>query len=369
MTENRLMKDGIDARALQRIAQSLAQLFDNFAINEFIEEASHELESMELRERVNHVIKAIDNHLNEDFNMVSTQLIHLPKVWDWGDRDDSLSGFAGWPIIDYVAHAGIDQPKHALPLLAELTPLFSAEFAIRHFIEKYQKLSFEYFTRWLKHPSEHVRRLVSEGTRPRLPWGMRLKKFVVDPSPLIPLLNTLRLDESDYVKRSVANNVNDISKDHPERVIDLCKNWQRQDKGQSDWVIRHGTRTLVKSGHPDVFGLLGYDSDPEIKIKKFTLSNTAIHMGDDLWFSFTVESMEPQKFVLDYAIHFVKANGDLSAKVFKIKNMSMQTEAIRIEKKHSFKFITTRKYYPGKHAIALHVNGREVAKKRFTLME
>ena len=224
---------------------------------------------------------------------------------------------------------------------------------------------------WCDHGQEHVRRLASEGTRPRLPWGVQLKKFIHDPEPVIPILECLRFDESDYVKRSVANNLNDMSKDHPDWVIKLMKKWKKNDNGKSDWIIKHAARSLVKQGHPDSFSLLGYTDNNQIAVKKFKIDKE-VTVGKKLNFEFELVNQlnTTSNIVVDYKILFVKANGSLNGKVFKLKNVKLKPgEKVLFAKIHDFKLITTRKYYEGIHHLEVLVNGTTVAKKRFKLRE
>lgn len=366
-----LMKDGLGRSAIERIGIALARLIPEFNGACFRREAMAGLDAMELRERVDHLIVVLHGVLPKKFSDCASVLMKLPQVWDYGDPNDALRGFAAWPLTDYVSVYGIKAPKNSLRVLEKLTPLFSAEFAIRPFIEQHESFTFEFLQKWLVHPNEHVRRLVSEGTRPRLPWGKRLNKFIENPAPIIPLLAALRLDSSQYVVRSVANSLNDIAKDHPDLVIDICRQWQAKDKGKSDWLISHATRSLVKSGHPKSFALLGYTSNPAVTITNLRVDKKTLAMGDSLGFSFDcLAEKSKQKCVVDYAVHYLKANGRHAAKVFKLKNVSLdEGERIKLVKQLSFKKISTRKYYPGEHFLAVHVNGVEQAKISFTLTQ
>ncbi|PCK08684.1 MAG: DNA alkylation repair protein [Alteromonadaceae bacterium] len=368
------MKENLNENTLVRIADNLSKVLD-FDTNAFVSHAIKGLEGQELKQRITHIITIMHAFLPSDFAQTAKSFCALAEVWDRGDPDDKFRGFAVWPVIDYVGIYGIDEPELALLALEKLTHLFSAEFAIRPFIEQHPKITFEFLNQWLSHPDEHVRRLVSEGTRPRLPWAGQLKDFIVDPTPVIPLLAALRHDNSQYVKRSVANHLNDIGKDHPEKLIDICAEWQEQDTGSSDWVIKHATRSLVKSGHPQVFRLLGYSNKPKVSISHFKATpdvlSLANSLNERLEFSFELESdANKQSFVLDYAVHFTKANGKTAAKVFKFGNYQLDKgERLSLNKSHSFKPISTRKYYPGEHILALHINGEEQLRCQFTVSE
>ena len=380
MADTPLMKDGLNAKAIKRISLALQKSYPNIDTDAFEKDCKKGLNQLELKERVHHIIDVMARHLPDDFAKTAKILAKVKKHWQKPDNPDALSGFAAWPIIDYVAVHGSEHPDIALPLLKTLTPMFSAEFAIRTFIIRYPELTFEHLYQWIDDEDDHVRRLVSEGTRPRLPWGQRLVSFCDDPKPVIPLLTALNDDDSDYVRRSVANNLNDIAKDHPELVISTCRQWQqegqRRKKGQKDtskntqWVIKHSCRSLVKFGHPQVFGLLGYTESPQLKLGQLQLCEENIQLGDSIRFSFTVKSRatKPQRCVIDYAIHYMKANGQTSPKVFKLKAIDIAPgETLTLEKSQAFKPITTRKYYSGIHHVEILVNGEAQCRKTFTL--
>lgn len=225
---------------------------------------------------------------------------------------------------------------------------------------------------WCHDPNEDVRRLASEGIRPRLPWGEQLPRYISEPTPVIDLLELLKDDPSEYVRRSVANNLNDISKDHPDLVIETCRRWLADPEAGKDrnWIVRHATRTLVKDGNPQVFPLLGYTSDPEIATTEIALASDSITLGDSLQLStkITSTSTEKQSFVIDYAIHFMKANGKLAPKVFKWKNVTIAAgQTILLEKKHTLKPISTRRYYSGTQRVELLINGIGVSETTFEL--
>jgi hypothetical protein len=216
-----------------------------------------------------------------------------------------------------------------------------------------------------------VRRLASEGSRPRLPWGMRLPQYIHDPEPLRAILQKLKADESLYVRRSVANNLNDISKDNPEWMINLCESWVADSNEHTDWIVKHALRSLVKAGDVCVFPLLGYAAKPAVVASEIQLDKKQIKLGNSIEFSCALSGgKSAQNLVVDYVIYFMKANGKLAPKVFKLKNILLaKNETIAITKTHSFKPITTRRYYTGLHQLAIQVNGKEVARTDFYLSE
>ena len=364
------MKAGLDRAAVSRISAAMAALFPAFQRQRFSRAANQGLGPLELKQRVHFLIDLLHQHLPAHFADVAERLHSLPDVWDYGDINDSKRGFASWPIIDYVAVHGIEQPDIALSLLARLTHLYTAEFAIRPFILRQPGPTWQHLRSWLDHDDEHVRRLVSEGTRPRLPWGVQLQGFIANPKPLLPLLRQLHDDPSAYVRRSVANNLNDIAKDHPDTVIQECRRFIKQASPHCDWVVKHACRTLIKQGHPDAFVLLGARSTATLDHCTLTLEHSSIAIGDTLSFTFSANASEAgQHYIVDYAIYFLRANGKHNKKVFKLKTLSSDKgKSISITKVHSFKPISTRRYYPGQHRLAIQINGREIIDNAFTLL-
>lgn len=364
------MKNHLNETAVQHIARCFGEIDSHFKQTQFFAQASEGLDKLELKQRVMHIIVALHDYLPASFSQTADLLKQLPNVWQQHDPYKQLSSFAAWPVIDYASVYGLSYPQQSLELLKTLTPLFSAEFAIRPFIIEYEDYCQSQFVLWVQDENEHVRRLVSEGTRPRLPWGMQLKNYMADPRPNIPLLTTLKDDPSLYVRRSVANHLNDISKDHPEILLSICQTWQPNGSQEVQWIIKHATRSLVKAGHTEVLSLLGYQQDIAIKITNFDVVRTELQLGDPLDFQFNLKSNSTavQNLVIDYALHFVKANGQRKAKVFKLKSINLAAkQTCTMQKRHAIKAITTRQYYAGTHMLEIWVNGQSVASKEFEL--
>lgn len=364
-----LMKDGLNANAIQRIGKSLEQVVPGFNAKRFHKNALTGIDALELKQRVHHIIQHLHQEFEHPYKKISRYLQDLPDVWDAGNESDNKSMFAAWPVIDYVAVHGLQHPKESLQVLEKLTSLFTAEFAIRPFIQQHYHHTYSQLLTWCEDDSEHVRRLASEGSRPRLPWGMRLPQFIQDPQPLKPILQRLNQDESLYVRRSVANNINDISKDNPDWAIGLCQEFLVNQDEKTAWIVKHALRSLIKSGDQRVFPLLGYTKNAQIDLQDFKLNKKVISVGDSLGFSFSLSSPKAsQNIVVDYLVYFMKANGSLAGKVFKLKNIEIKKGSeILFEKKHSFKPITTRSYYSGKHQIAIQINGKELGRLDFML--
>jgi 3-methyladenine DNA glycosylase AlkC len=246
----------------------------------------------------------------------------------------------------------------------------SAEFAIRPFIKAYPQASLDLFTVWAKDPNQDIRRLVSEGTRPRLPWATRLPQFIDDPSPLLALLEQLKDDPALYVRRSVANNLNDIGKDHPQLLASLAKDWLKGASKERQWLVRHALRSAVKRGEKGALEALGYGNAADISIQNIKLSATRVTIGEslELYFEPVNQSTELAQLMVDFKVFFVKANGHSSAKVFKLKALQLApNETQTFSKKISLKLMSTRPYYSGKHRLEAIINGKGFYLADFTL--
>lgn len=366
-----LLKNCLGKTALTRLACSIQKADKSFPADEFIKTTNKQLKPLELKQRVVCIIKNMHEYLPDDFQRTAKILLTTKQHWDYGNKNEKYPEFAAWPLVDYFMYYGLEHPETSLHCLKELTELFSAEFSVRPFIEQHNSLAMAHINKWLNHDSEHVRRLASECTRPRLPWGKQLTDFINDPAPVIKLLERLKNDSSEYVRRSVANNLNDISKDHPDKVIKLGERWYKNATDDTRWIIKHALRTLIKQGHPDVFPLLGYTKNPAVNTSRIRLAKKTINLGEQLEFAFSIDSKSNtlQTLVLDYEIHHVKANGKTTAKVFKLKLLKLEGRATeKVIKTHSFQRITTRKYHAGQHRLVIKVNGRDYAATDFNLV-
>jgi 3-methyladenine DNA glycosylase AlkC len=364
-----LLKESLDSQAVQQLADCLSDIQPGFNHATFSKAANTGLNLLELKARVYHLIDVLHQHLPQDFDLAA-QILCQVKQHQLAAKDPTIRAFTAWPLIDYVAVYGLQHPETALKTLAQLTSLFSAEFAIRPFIEQHYELTFEYLHNWCENEDFHQRRLASEGTRPRLPWGQQLPQFINDPQPILPLLEKLKADPEDYVRRSVANNLNDISKDHPQTVLDTCQRWLTESCKETQWVVRHATRTLVKKDVPEVFALLGYTAKPQLEIE-LTLDSNTLRVGDNLNIRIQLKSTEQksQKLLVDYAIHFMKANGQQNAKVFKLKTLVLaEGETLTLKKTHRFVPLSTRRYHPGEHKVEVKINGLSFAQTTFNLV-
>ena len=247
----------------------------------------------------------------------------------------------------------------SMDAIARYTPYATAEFAVRAFIISHEKRMMAQMLEWTKHENEHIRRLASEGCRPALPWGQALTKYKKDPTPVLLILEKLKADPSPYVRKSVANNLNDISKTCPDLVVKLAKEWYGENE-YTNWIVKHGCRTLLKNGNRDALEIFGYNDIDSIEVKKFALNTTSTIIGGDIRFSFEIHAREATKIRLEYGIVYVKANHKRSRKIFKISETRMAVDQKKLyTRKHAFKDLSTRKHYPGSHSITLIVNGVE----------
>ena len=320
-----------------------------------------------LMDRMRHVTAVLHDGLPAGYRQAAALLIEAaPKL--------AGGGFIDMVPCDYAAVYGLDDLAASIALLEESTKLTSAEFAVRPFIEKYPGPMMAQMLAWTGHDHPGVRRLASEGCRPRLPWGIRLHDLVDDPAPILPILEKLKHDPSESVRRSVANNLNDISKDNPEVVLDVLRRWNTAgltDK-EIDWITVHALRTLIKAGDVEALELLGYPADPRITVREVQVEPKRIAIGDQVTLIYELESTGEgdQKLMIDYVVYLMRANGRQTAKVFKHKKITIKPgQVVRIQKKQSFRPVTTRKYYPGTQAIAPQINGRLFERVEFELAE
>ena len=203
---------------------------------------------------------------------------------------------------------------------------------------------------------------MSEGIRPRLPWAPLLRTFIADPTPTIALLDLLHADESEYVRRSVANHLNDVAKDHPALAVATARRWLDVGGEPSRWVARHGLRTLVKRGDPDALALLGYGPADGVTVPGFTADPTSVSIGDPVTMSCTLVAEQDTPVVIDYAIHHVGAAGIRAAKVFKWTTRALSArQPVTLSRRHHFREVSVRRLYPGPHRIDVQVNGAVLA--------
>jgi 3-methyladenine DNA glycosylase AlkC len=323
-------------------------------------------EKRELKQRIRHIATTLKDYLPGHYR---DQVKIITGLIDDLKNNGTKGGFEYIFFPDFIEQFGQDDLNTSLEAMEQITQFISCEFAIRPFLIKYPDEVMDQMMKWSKHPHPHVRRFSSEGCRPRLPWAMAIPQLKKDPSPVLRILNNLRNDTSLFVRKSVANHLNDIAKDHPSVVIEIANQWKGESK-ETDWIIRHGCRTLLKKADAKIYSL--YDLDPvsNCKIINFKLSKKRISQDERLQFSFDLESAKKQtaKLRIEYAIYYLKSNGKQNKKIFQLsENNFNKNQSYSFTRHQSFQDLTTRKHYPGKHKIAIVVNGRELAAKEFWL--
>ncbi len=353
------LKDSFDRPMIQSIAKELAAAYPALDQRAFVRESVKGLSELSLTERGHRVAQVMRARLPNDFERAAEII-----VASLGPEQDHVDGavmgmavFRYMPAVFYVGRYGLEHFEASMVAQRELTKRFSAEWSIRFFLIEHPEATYEQLQAWTAHKNRHVRRLVSEGTRPLLPWAPRLRAFQKDPEPVIALLERLRDDDEPYVQRSVGNNLNDISKDHPDRIAKLAKAWLSGASKNRRWVVERGLRTLVKKSHRGALSALGFAGRPKVQVEDVRVPKRH-RLGEVLRFSFSVRSAAAQTLLVDYAMHFCKANGKTAPKVFKLKRVQLRAkETVTLEGRVSFKELSTRRHYAGLHRLEAVING------------
>lgn len=364
-------KNLLNEKAALRISTAIKRSHPEFDTRKFLKGIKAELAPLELKERMlvlmNRLVSTLPPDPKKSFPI-------LTKSLKLNDSDEiGLSGFLVWPLSQYVATQGLDSYDEAMRALYKMTQVFTSEFAVRPFLIHHEERTLKLLSEWAKDENEHVRRLVSEGTRPLLPWAERIPAFVKNPERTWSLLEMLKNDPAKYVQKSVANHINDHSKNHGDWVVKQLNKWKVNSESQPsvDWIIRHATRTLVKKGHPGALSLHGIRSVDFGNVRVRLLAST-IKIGEALSLTFSLKNPGKKecKVVADCQILFLKANGKHSPKVFKGKNLVLKpNEKKTVQLRIPIKQVTTRKYYTGKHGCSILINGKPTPVRWFELCD
>ncbi|MEM7375057.1 MAG: DNA alkylation repair protein [Bacteroidota bacterium] len=362
------LKEYFSTELYDRLAESLSRQLPDFPKQAFLNSIfSEDWKNLELKERSRHTTIILGNYLPDVYKDAIEVLKGM--IQEWRDRGIEGHSIEYMFLPEFIEVFGLEQYEQSVLAMEEITQFFSCEFAVRPFFIRYQKDMCRQMSEWTTHPNHHVRRLASEGIRPRLPWAMALPAFKEDPSPILPILEQLKNDPSEYVRRSVANNLNDISKDHPEVVLEVCTRWKGLSP-ETDKLVKHACRTLLKAGNPAALALFGLGYNAGIQLQDLQLEQSSIQLGEYLHFTCTVSNQNPHPQIirLEYAIYYQKANGSLSRKVFKISEKEYAPQdSIRIERRQHFKRISTRRYHSGLHQLSIILNGKEFPRHDFEL--
>lgn len=354
-----LLKELLNPALLQQLAALCQQHYPGFATEQFLQQTQGpDWQLLELKARIRHISHALHQALGLPYSDAIQILLPVSS---------HFSGVPGFIFADYVEVYGLDDPDTSFRALAHFTCFSTGEFAIRPFFQRYPELTLAQMKAWSYSDNLHLRRLASEGARPRLPWGMALKAYKTDPSPLLPILQQLKADPEPYVQRSVANHLNDISKDHPELVLDIAQEWLGQHQS-TDWIIKHALRGLLKQAHPRALALFGLQQLP-LQVR-LDMHNAQVSAQQPL--HFVIEVSGPKeleaKIRLEYKIGYRKKSGQLNYKVFQLSNKVWAGQDLRFERRQAFVDLTTRKHYPGQHHLQIMLNGHCYAESFFELI-
>ncbi len=359
-------KEMFNRATVRKIGARLAAATPQFPRVRFSRRAESGLLELELKARVDHIVDALESTLDPDPPRAFAQLLAASDP-PQSETEGSTDGFWHWPFCTYVERQSLAYRDQALATMHALTRCFSCEFAIRPLLEADPERTLAWLEGLIDDPDPHVRRWISEGTRPRLPWGRRLSRFVAEPGPVLVLLEQLKDDSSEYVRRSVANNLNDIAKDHPDRVAQLAVRWLEGASRERERLVRHGLRSLIKQGHMGALAAIGV-GPAQLSGLRFWAESKRVRIGQQITLQLEFRSAAEQQLVIDYKLHYVKASGRSSPKVFKWRSRTAREgEQVSLSKRHPLKVVSVRPLYPGTHRIELLVNGLPLGEIAFEL--
>lgn len=361
-SEPTTLKDKIFSPArIRHIGAETKAIYPAFDNKRFLAQTLKGLDDLSLMERLRCVTEALHVALAQDFRPALKTLRKLAPRLD--------NSFVTMVLSDYVALYGGDDVDASMEALRFFTPFGSSEFAVRHFLRRDLQRTLAVMETWAKDKDEHVRRLASEGCRPRLPWSFQIEPLIADPAPVATILESLKADPSPYVRKSVANHLNDITKDHPAWVLDRIRGWSLED-ARTAWIVRHALRTLIKKGDRNALTIIGAGEDAQVRLRNVVVEPKTIRLGEaiTLSFSLTSTSARPQKLVVDYAIHYVRSGGRASRKVFKLKTLPLAPgESVTLRRQQSIRDFSTRVHHPGRHLVDVLVNGQTLGQASFDL--
>jgi len=346
-----LLKEVFDPTFVDELASRLARQYPTFSAHSFRSAVfNDEWPMLELKARARHISLTLGKMLPNDFPRSVGMLM---------DVAPGLTGLPAMVFPDFVQVFGLDHVQHSMKALAHFTPLFSSEFAVRPFLERYGERIEQQMYRWAEDDNHHVRRLATEGMRPRLPWAPPLRKYIADPSPILPILERLKTDVSDYVRTSVANNVNDISKDHPDLVHHIIGRW-REDPNVPETLLRKASRTMLRRGNTAFLNIFQEQPNAKVLCEGFEVLPRHVSVGEAAIFQTVITNTDscPSNLRLEFAIGFVKSNGSVSRKVFAWRREELGANETRtFSRRFRFAHYTTRRQYLGLHSIDVIVNG------------
>lgn len=361
MSDSPALKEIFNRARINQIARDAEAAIPDFDAKKFVTFVTRDLDGLSIMQRMRRVAEGLHVAGSGTYRKRLSGLYALaPRIGN---------GFVAVALAEYVALYGMDELTTSMEALAHFTQFGSAEFAVRPFIKADQARTLAVMQRWTQHENEHVRRLASEGSRPRLPWSFHLEPLMRDPSPLAPILDALNADPSDYVRRSVANSLNDIGKDNPDWMLSRIEGWPRT-APSTIWIVKHALRSLIKKGEKRALKLIGAGEPARVALTSFTVSPKRIRLGERITLAFAVSSTsaKEQRIVFDYAVHYVKKSGGSAPKVFKLKTVTLPARAsLKLTKTQTIAAFTTRVHYSGPHDVELFANGKSIGRTSFHL--
>ncbi|QHT66903.1 DNA alkylation repair protein [Rhodocytophaga rosea] len=360
-----LLKNIYNTHFFEQLTSILAECIPDFDKQTFLDRIyTSNWHQLELKQRMRHISLAILELLPPDFTQAQPVILSVSRK---ARQQPSVNAFPYIFLPDLIEIKGQHHLELSMKALEEITSFISAEFAVRPFLVRYKEEMLAQLLSWSKHPNEHVRRLSSEGGRSRLPWAMAVAYLKKEPECILPILENLKSDPSEYVRRSVANNLNDISKDHPQLVIQTAARWIGQ-YPQTDALLKHACRTLLKQGNPEVLKLFGFGTRNSVSDSRLQLDKSEYRLGETVEFTFSCQAAATLHARLQYIIDFARKSGKSSRKVFYLDEATLETEQpYTIHKKFKLQHYTTRQLYAGEHQISIMLNGDEKATARFYL--
>ncbi|MBN9792627.1 MULTISPECIES: DNA alkylation repair protein [unclassified Pseudonocardia] len=371
MTEYGL-KRHFDSGAARLLGDLVAQVHPPFDLDGYVAEVGALVPPLELKDRVRVLSDGLRTRLPGDYPQALAILLSV-----LGDELGEGEGMfnTSWylmPVARFVEDHGLGHPEESLDAIEQITRRHTGEYAIRPYLDRHHDATMDRVRSWAGSPSLNVRRLASEGIRPRLPWARTLHRFVEDPAPVLEVLEVLRSDPSPYVRKSVANNLNDIARDHPDSVLDVLERWAVESPTpETGWISRHALRVLVKNGDQRALALSGVTGGEHVRADRLVLSPATIRLGESVTLRAEIRNTDRRAHTVavDYVVHHVRGNGRTLPKVFKLAAVELGPGESRVlEKRHPVREVTTRRYYPGTHVVDLQVNGRVVAGDGFELV-
>jgi 3-methyladenine DNA glycosylase AlkC len=357
------LKSFFSPALVRRLSGDIARVYPAFPERAFVKQACAQLDNLELLDRGRAIADALAAHLPPAYPEAIA--IVLRSLGPEHATDElvgaGMAPFYYLPHVLFVAQRGLDHFDLSMRAQYQLTKRFSAEATIRPYIARYPERTFAILRRWAGDGNAHVRRLVSEGTRLRLPWATRVPWLDANPERVLALLELLKDDPTTVVRRSVANNLNDLGKVRPELLTRTCAVWLKGASPERRALVEHALRSAVKRGEADALALLGYGDRPAVAIEQVSFSPRRVKIGERVRVSFVLRSRSrtSQDLLVDLAVHFVKASGRSAPKVFKVKRVVLAPGGrTELQARISLAVHTTRVPRPGTHAVDVVVNGQ-----------